>query len=158
MVVMTVRVGGIGTATVGTGFRFEAGVRDTDRKAQPFEHIVQHMVMQVGNPAWLNLDLHVAVTQVITGAGKLVGISTGDNRNTLLCCPDLDDVSILGSQQVSLLECRAAFEHDTCILTIIQRDTQARLDTLLQRQGQATVYAGRTGYFFCQPDHVQNRK
>jgi hypothetical protein len=77
------------TAAVGAGFGFEGRLDKADRQAETTQHIVQHMVVQIANPARFDLDRNMAVAQMVTGPGKQVRIVADDAGEGLVGGLDL---------------------------------------------------------------------
>ena len=65
-------------AAIGAVFRLEGGLDGLGRRAQLIEHGLEHVVIEQAQPTVTHLQRHVAVAQVIGGAGQFKGIAAGD--------------------------------------------------------------------------------
>ena len=74
--VMTVTVAvatfgiGVGVGVVGAGFGLERRLFDRDLKTESLQHLVEHVIVAVAQPARTDLQCDVPIAQMIGGAGQ----------------------------------------------------------------------------------------
>src|SRR5688572_31057919 len=61
----------VGVRDIGTSLRFEWRELDPHLESESAQHVVEHMIVLVAQPARTDLQRHVAVSQVIAGARQL---------------------------------------------------------------------------------------
>lgn len=121
----------------------ERSILDSNDQPQSPHHAIQHMIVQIAQPSGLDLQGHVAVSQVVAGTRKQVLVVTAYGRNTLRGRHDPNHEAIFGEQQVTALQGFAAFQEDPCLATIIQHCAQTALCPLIQieRHGGAGIFS-----------------
>ncbi|HEV7715749.1 MAG TPA: hypothetical protein VGO53_09145 [Steroidobacteraceae bacterium] len=87
--------------TVRSGFRLEGRLLDEHRQAQPHHHVIEHVVVRVTEPVWPDLHRHMAIAQVVRGAGKEPAFRLSHGGNRLERRYHFDDRAVFGQQQVS---------------------------------------------------------
>ena len=74
-------------------------------------HVIQHMVMQITQPAVADLNRNVPVAQVVGGTCQAPGVGGAHDRHGLRRCHDLHDAAVLCAQPVPAPQHRAALKH-----------------------------------------------
>jgi len=145
MMAMTVAVG---TAAVGTRLRLEGCLFNAYHQPQAAQHVVQHMVVTVAQFARHDLYGHVAIAQVVTGAGKQLRVVAAHDGKRLGGGTYLNLDTVVARQQIAILQCAATFQQQAGVAAVVQGDAQPTLAALVQRQGDSGIGGGCTGDLF----------
>jgi hypothetical protein len=101
---------------VGAGLRVEGRQFIAYLHAQVAQHVVQHMVMAVAHPARADLQRHVTIAQVITGACQQGGIVARRGGNRFRGGAHLHHQSIVTAQAIAVPQDLTAFQEQRGLL------------------------------------------
>ena len=87
-------VGVVMAAAVGAMFRLERRFDGRGAGPQLFEHGLEYVVIKQAQPAIADLQCHMAVAQVIGGAGQFKGTAAGDMQQLFRTGADAYDASV----------------------------------------------------------------
>ena len=72
---------------IGAGLGFERRLLVHDRKPELGDHLVEHVIGEIAQPASTDLQRHVAVAEVVTDARELRDIVTARGRDRIRLPP-----------------------------------------------------------------------
>ena len=102
---------------ISTAFRLKRHVLFGHDQVHSTQHVGQHMVGLDLEVVGLQLDGHMAVAQVVGGAGQVkrrtVVFAVGDDQHGLGRCNHADHGTVFGHQHVAAAHQRATWQEDT---------------------------------------------
>ena len=118
-------------AAVGAMFWLERRFNGFGSRAQLIEHGLEDVIVEQAQPAITDLQRHVAVAQVIGGAGQLKGVGAGDVQQFFGAGAHAHDAPVLRLQKVTVTQRRLATLKE-----------QANVFAFMAKAAQATFAAG----------------
>jgi hypothetical protein len=90
------------TPGIGAGFGFEGPFLIAHRQPQAAQHGVQDMIVLVAQPASLNAQGHMAITQVVAGPRQQQGVWAGRHGQAFRGGPHPDGQALRTGQQIPI--------------------------------------------------------
>lgn len=126
-------------AAVGSSFGLERRLFNSDGKAEAANHLIEHVIVLVANPADADLQCDVSVSQVIARATQRERLRGSHCRDRFGLGDDLHDTTIVREQQISAPQDLSSLEDQSHFFTGVQRGAQAALAPQLERQDEFHV-------------------
>jgi hypothetical protein len=105
-----------------------------------FEHGLEYVVIEQAQPAIADLQRHMAVAQVIGGAGQFIGAGAGDVQQLFRAGAHAYDTSVFGLQAFAIVQWRlAALQKQADVFTLGTETAQAALAAGFEVQVQLGV-------------------
>jgi hypothetical protein len=136
---MIMESGAAGAACVSAALGLEGGFFDAHRQAQTAHHLVEHVVVQIAQPAVPNLQRHMAVAEMIGGAREGARVGASDRRDGFRCRSDFDHAPIGGAQQIAAAQDLSTRKHYTDLLAARETSAKAAATAQLEWQQQAGI-------------------
>jgi hypothetical protein len=115
------------TVTIGAGFGFEGLGRKRHLKAELTNHVVQDVIVQVGQTQRADLDRDVAIAQVVGSTRQFQRIARGHDRKALQGRLHPHDQAVVRAQAIAVLKIRASLEQERGFTAVIETQQAARL-------------------------------
>lgn len=103
-------------------------------QAQRGYHVIQHMVLQITAPVLGDLQGHVTITQVITGACQQYRVIAGHGGHGFGRRLYRDNQTIFRAQAITVAQHLAALEHQAHLFAAVQLRAQAAFLAQFERQ------------------------
>jgi hypothetical protein len=133
------------TPGIGAGFGFEGTFLIAHRQPQAAQHGVQDMVVLIAEPASLDAQGHMAITQVVAGPGQQQGVRAGRHGQAFRGGPHPDGQALRAGQQITFPQAYPPRQEEPGLAAIVQLHPQAALDPTPQGQGQGGNRRGVPG-------------
>ncbi|KAI3491523.1 hypothetical protein L1887_44144 [Cichorium endivia] len=128
----------VGIAGIRARFRFKRQAGVGHLQTELAQHVVENVVVVIAQLAGRDLQRHVAVAQVVAGAGEQERIGAAHHGNRLRGGDHFDDLAaVVGRQQVAPAQQQAARQHQPCFATVVQRYAGAAFHPHVNRQRDA---------------------
>ena len=88
-------------AAVSAGLWLERRLFDSDGEAQAANHLIEHVIVLITNPAVTDLQRHVPIAQMIAGPAQSHGLRGSHGRDGFRFSDDLHYAAIFREQQIS---------------------------------------------------------
>jgi hypothetical protein len=112
-------------ARVPAGLGLEGSLEHAHGKPELLHQAVEHVVVLVRQPPWLNLQRHVAIAQVVSGAREQVAIGALDRRQQLGARSHLDDqLAIAAGQPIAVFQRQTAVEQQPYLQPAVEARAQ----------------------------------
>jgi hypothetical protein len=122
---------------VTAGLRLESALDDVGAEAELVHQAIEHVVVLVRQASWLNLERHVAITQMIRGTRQQMRITRFDDGERLWPGSHLDhELAVARRQTIAVFERKAALEQEAHFGAAIEPSPQAGAPSQLERQRQ----------------------
>ena len=158
---MNVRMTVPAVFAIGAALRFKRGGLMVNVQAELNQHVVQHIVALVTQPVRTDLQRHVAVTEVITGAGEQSCIMSVRAGHFFRRGDDLINLAGLAGQQAAITQHFAAFDKNADFCAACRCCSQSALFSFVEGQGDGVgdfFVAEFVGVQFLIECDDQNRK
>ena len=132
-VVVAVRMDG--AVPVGAGLRLEGGVHDGHLEPEAPDHVVDHVIVQVGEKSGPELGGNMTIAEMVRGARELQRVLGHDSRHALRSCSHPDEPASLAVQEISVAEHRASRQHERDMLAAFETGSLAAVLPPIVRQG-----------------------
>ncbi len=127
-----------------TSFGFEAGHFVNHNEPQPSQHVIEHVIRLVSQPARSDLQRHVSIPEVVTRSRESERVLRSHAGHTFGCRPHAYMEAIRRTETIALDERATAGKQDRRLAAAIETNTLATLLPLVigQRQGVAFFFFG----------------
>lgn len=95
---------------IGAALRFEWRFAFSDVQTQTTHHLAQHMVACKARQAGLQFHCHMAVAQMVGGAGQQQSVVATHFHHSFGRCHHLDDATVVGDKMVAGTQHRTALQ------------------------------------------------
>ncbi len=136
----------------------EGRLLEGDFQAKSAQHVVEHMIVLVAQQFSPDLQRHMAITQVIAGAGEKERVVAAHDGDGLGGGAYAHGETVVAGQAVAVAQGVAPVKEKAGGAAIIQGDPQPALDALFKGQRQGPADCGICRYLSDQAQHDQNRK
>jgi len=114
-------------AAIRAGLRLKGRADRLRRRAQPFEHVLEHMVGRDAQESLADLHRHMPVAKVISGAREILGRLAGDMQNLLGLRDHFHYATVARDHQVAAAQDFSARQHQADFFAGVQFRSQAAL-------------------------------
>jgi len=126
----------LGAGGVGTRLGLERRSLCPHRQAQAVDHVVQHMIVLIAQPAVPDLEQYVPITEVVSGPGQQPGVVGPHRRYRLRRGDHLDHAAIVSQEAIAAAQDLAALEYQPDLLTIGKMSAESAARSKVEGQLQ----------------------
>jgi hypothetical protein len=136
MILVVVMLPIVMRVAVRAAFRFEGSVLEGQGKSEPAHHVVEHVIVLVGESTDADLERNVPITEVVRGAREHEHVVRRRDAERFVGCDDLVGHAVVGVQAIAVREHGSARQHDGNFLAIFEARTKSRSITRVVAQDQ----------------------
>jgi hypothetical protein len=110
---------------VRAAFRLEGSVLEGQRKSEPAHHVVEHVIVLVGESTDADLERDVPITEVVRRAREQERVVRRRDAERLVGCEDFVGHAVVGEQAIAVREHGSARQHDRDFFAVFESRTKS---------------------------------
>jgi hypothetical protein len=144
---------------VGAAFWFEGRALVRHAEAETAHHVVEHVVVLIGEPTDADLEGNVPIAEMICGAREQQRIFRRRHAQGFIGGDDFVRLALVRDQPIAVRENAAARQHDPKLLAAFEERAKSRLMPCVVAEDQPpSRWLGRPMNAACRTHGNQNRK